>query len=132
MAIIAALLPNPADREYLTAAVPPHQVLWAESWRELLRLVRRQPTGVVVIDLHAERRKDGALRVFRFSQRYPLTPLIAWGDVVVSRAARPALVDGARAQRGIGGASVGLFLGRGVSAGHQGDDRRARESDADY
>jgi AraC-like DNA-binding protein len=81
MAIIAALLPNPADREYLAAAVPPHQVLWAESWRELLRIVRRQPAGVVVIDLHAESRKDGALRVFRFTQRYPLTPVIAWGDV---------------------------------------------------
>src|SRR5262245_23992669 len=81
MAIIAALLPNPADREYLSSAVPPHQVLWAESWRELLRAVRRQPVGLVVIDLHAETRKDGALRVFRFTQRYPLTPVIAWGDV---------------------------------------------------
>ena len=81
MAIIAALLPNQADREYLTAAIPPHQVLWAESWRELLRAVRRQPVGLVVMDLHAETRKDGALRVFRFTQRYPLTPVIAWGDV---------------------------------------------------
>ena len=81
MAIIAALLPNQADREYLTAAVPPHQVLWVESWRELLRAVRRQPVGLVVMDLHAETRKDGALRVFRFTQRYPLTPVIAWGDV---------------------------------------------------
>jgi AraC-like DNA-binding protein len=81
MAIIAALLPNSTDREYLNAAVPPHQVVWADSWRELLRVVRRQPAGVVVIDLHAETRKDGALRVFRFTQRYPLTPVIAWGDV---------------------------------------------------
>jgi len=81
MAIIAALLPNQADREYLTAAVPPHQMVWAESWRELLRAVRRQPVGLVVMDLHAETRKDGALRVFRFTQRYPLTPVIAWGDV---------------------------------------------------
>jgi AraC-like DNA-binding protein len=81
MAIIAALLPTPTDREYLIAAVPPHQILWAESWRELLRLVRRQAISIVLIDLHAETRKDGALRVFRFTQRYPLTPVIAWGDV---------------------------------------------------
>src|SRR5688572_12844447 len=81
MAIIAALLPNSTDREYLSAAVPPHQVVWAASWRELLRIVRRQPAGLAVIDLHAETRKDGALRVFRFTQRYPLTPVIAWGDV---------------------------------------------------
>ena len=81
MAIIAALLPNSTDRAYLSAAVPPHQVVWADSWRELLRIVRRQPAGLAVIDLHAETRKDGALRVFRFSQRYPLTPVIAWGDV---------------------------------------------------
>jgi AraC-like DNA-binding protein len=33
------------------------------------------------MDLHAETRKDGALRVFRFVQRFPLTPLVVWGDV---------------------------------------------------
>lgn len=80
MAYIAALLPNKADRESLRAASTPHQLLWAESWRELQRLVRRQPVAAVITDLHAETRKDGALRVFRFTQRYPFTPLIAWGD----------------------------------------------------
>jgi AraC-like DNA-binding protein len=80
MAFIAALLPNQADREFLNSAIAPHHVLWAESWRELQRLVRRNPAGAVVMDLHAETRKDGALRVFRFTQRFPLTPVIAWGD----------------------------------------------------
>ena len=80
MAFIAALLPNQAEREALSAASPPHHLLFAESWRELQRLVRRQPVALVVMDLHAEARKDGALRVFRFAQRYPLTPVIAWGD----------------------------------------------------
>lgn len=80
MAYIAALLPDPADREALEAASNPHELLFAETWRELQRIVRRQPISLVVMDLHAEARKDGALRVFRFSQRYPLTPVIAWGD----------------------------------------------------
>lgn len=81
MAHIAALLPASADRDFLATAIVPHQVLWAESWRDLLRFVRRQPVGCVVLDVHAESRKDGALRVLRFAQRYPLTPLIAWGDI---------------------------------------------------
>ena len=81
MAQIAALLPERADREFLSAAISPHQALWAESWRDLLRFVRRQPAGAVVMDMHAEARKDGALRVLRFAQRYPLTPLIAWGEL---------------------------------------------------
>lgn len=81
MALIAALLPLPADRELLHAAIPPHQALWAESWRDLQRHVRLQPVGVALLDIHAESRKDGALRVLRFCQRFPLTPLIAWGDL---------------------------------------------------
>lgn len=80
MAFVAALLPNKADRESLTVATPPHQVLWAESWRDLYKMVRRRPVAAVIADLHAESRKDGALRVFRFTQRYPLTPLIVWGE----------------------------------------------------
>src|SRR5215216_2190407 len=81
MAFVAALLPSKADRESLRVATPAHQVLWAESWRELYRIVRRRPVAAVIADLHAESRKDGALRVFRFTQRYPLTPLIVWGEV---------------------------------------------------
>jgi AraC-like DNA-binding protein len=80
MAFVAALLPNKSDRDYLRVATPPHQVLWAESWRDLYKLVRRRPVAAVIADLHAETRKDGALRVFRFTQRYPLTPLVVWGN----------------------------------------------------
>ena len=80
MAFVAALLPNKSDREFLRVATPPHQVLWAESWRDLYKLVRRRPVAAVIADLHAETRKDGALRVFRFTQRYPLTPLVVWGN----------------------------------------------------
>jgi len=81
MALIAALLPDRLDREALRNAAPPHQVLWAESWRELYRLVRKQPVAVAVADIHAEDRKDGVLRVYRFSQRFPITPLIVWGEL---------------------------------------------------
>lgn len=81
MALIAALLPDPTDRESLHTAALPHGVLWADSWRELARLVRRKPVAAAVADLHAEPRKDGVLRVFRFSQRYPLTPLVVWGEL---------------------------------------------------
>ena len=80
MAYIAALLPNKNDRDSLRAASDSHEVLWVETWRELQRAVRKQPVAVVVTDLHAETRKDGALRVFRFTQKFPHTPLIAWGD----------------------------------------------------
>jgi AraC-like DNA-binding protein len=81
MSAIAALLPSVADRDFLVAAASPRTVLWADSWRELQRVVRRNPVSLVVMDLHAETRKDGALRVFRFVQRFPLTPLVVWGDV---------------------------------------------------
>jgi len=80
MAFIAALLPSQADRESLKVAIPPHEIMWAESWRDLYKMVRRRPVAAVIADLHAESRKDGALRVFRFTQRYPLTPLIVWGE----------------------------------------------------
>lgn len=81
MALIAALLPDRVDREALRAAAPPHEVVWAESWRDLYRAVRRRPVATAVADLHAESRKDGVLRVYRFVQRFPLTPLVVWGDV---------------------------------------------------
>ncbi len=80
MAFIAALLPNEADRSALMHAAGEHRLLWADSWRGLNALVRDRPIAVVVTDLHAEPRKDGALRVFRFAQRFPLTPLVSWGD----------------------------------------------------
>jgi AraC-like DNA-binding protein len=81
MAIIAALLPSDADRAALHAAVPTNELLWADSWKELHRIVRRRPVAAVVTDLRAESRKDGVLRVFRFSERFPLTPLVAWGEL---------------------------------------------------
>lgn len=106
MPLIAALLPNPSDRQCLRLAASPYTVTWAENWRELSRSVRREPVEAIVADVHAEPRKDGALRVFRFVQRYPLTPVVVWGDmdgrelfrvgkagaaeVVVSREARDA------------------------------------------
>lgn len=81
MALIAALLPNPADRDSLHSAALSHDLLWAGSWRELSRLVRRMPVAAAIADLHSETRKDGVLRVFRFSQRFPLTPLLVWGEL---------------------------------------------------
>jgi AraC-like DNA-binding protein len=80
MAFIAALLPNEGDRRALVAAAGEHRLLWADSWRGLNTLVRDRPVAAVVTDLHAEPRKDGALRVYRFAQRYPLTPLVGWGS----------------------------------------------------
>lgn len=81
MPLIAALLPNPSDRESLRAAAAIHEVSWAESWRDLYRTVRKQPVAAVIADIHAESRKDGALRVYRFTQRYPLTPVVVWGEM---------------------------------------------------
>jgi AraC-like DNA-binding protein len=81
MPLIAALLPNPTDRASLRAASSPHELSWSESWRELHRAVRRDPVAAVVADIHAESRRDGALRIYRFAQRYPLTPLVVWGDL---------------------------------------------------
>src|SRR5512146_3043738 len=81
MPLIAALLPNPSDRECLRAALSTHDVSWADGWRDLYRTVRRQPVAAVIADIHAEIRKDGALRVYRFAQRYPLTPVVVWGEM---------------------------------------------------
>jgi AraC-like DNA-binding protein len=81
MALIAALLPNRSDRDALGSAAEAHEVAWAASWRELHRLVRTQPVGTVVVDLHAEARKDGVLRVFRFGEKFPLTPVVVWGEM---------------------------------------------------
>lgn len=81
MARIAALLPERADRDSLARSTTPDDVVWADSWRDLYRLVRREPIGVAVADLHAESRKDGVLRVFRFAQRFPHTPIVVWGDL---------------------------------------------------
>lgn len=81
MALIAALLPDPTDREALASASPPHRLAWAEDWSDLSEVVRREPVAAAVADLHAERGKDGALRVFRFSERFPNTPLLVWGSL---------------------------------------------------
>lgn len=81
MALIAALLVAEADRNALTAAVGPNQVLWARSWQGLGRLVRQRAVTAAVADLHAEPRKDGVLRVFRFHERFPLTPVVVWGEL---------------------------------------------------
>lgn len=81
MPLIAALLPDHADRGSLAAAAPPYGIVWARSWRELFRHVRMQPVVAAVADLHAESRKDGVLRVLHFTQRFPLTPILVWGDL---------------------------------------------------
>jgi AraC-like DNA-binding protein len=81
MALIAALLPKEADRSALGAATANHRTVWARSWRDLDLLVKREPVAAAVADLHAEHGKDGVLRVFRFAGRYPLTPLLVWGDL---------------------------------------------------
>lgn len=81
MALIAALLPDPADRDALAAAASNHQVQWADDWKDLSRVVRKEPVVAAIADLHAERGKDGALRIYRFSKRYPHTPVLVWGDL---------------------------------------------------
>jgi AraC-like DNA-binding protein len=81
MALIAALLPKEADRSALGAATPSHRMAWARNWRDLDQMVKREPVAAVIADLHAERGKDGVLRVYRFSRRYPLTPILVWGDL---------------------------------------------------
>lgn len=81
MALIAALLPNEADRDALDAAASGHRMSWARDWRDLARLVKREPAVAAVADLHAERGKDGVLRIYRFSQKYPRTPILVWGDL---------------------------------------------------
>lgn len=81
MALIAALLPDRTDRASLDAAVSPHRVTWANDWRDLLRVVKEQPAAAVVADLHAERGKDGVLRIYRLNRRFPRTPILVWGDL---------------------------------------------------
>lgn len=81
MALIAALLPNEEQRRALGDAARGHDVAWAEDWRDLVRLVKARPAVAAVADLHAERGKDGVLRIYRFSQRFPLTPILVWGDL---------------------------------------------------
>jgi AraC-like DNA-binding protein len=81
MALIAALLPNEADRDALGAAAAEHQLSWARDWRDLTRVVKKDPVVAAIADLNAERGKDGALRIYRFHQRYPNTPILVWGDL---------------------------------------------------
>jgi AraC-like DNA-binding protein len=81
MTLIAALLPKEADRSALEAAADQKKTAWARSWRELDQLVKRQPVVAAIADLNAEGGKDGALRVYRFTRRYPRTPLVIVGDL---------------------------------------------------
>lgn len=80
MCLVAALLPDNSDRACLAAALRPNGVVWASDWRDLDRLVRLRPVQAAIADLRAESKKDGVLRVLRFSQRYPLTPILVWGE----------------------------------------------------
>lgn len=81
MALIAALLPNTADRDALGTAAPEHSMLWADDWRHLTAVVKSKPAAAAVADLYAEPGKDGALRILRFTRRYPRTPILVWGDL---------------------------------------------------
>lgn len=81
MALIAALLPDPEQRKALNAAADGHRVTWAADWGDLLRMVKDHPAAAAVADLHAERGKDGVLRIHRFSQRFPRTPILVWGEL---------------------------------------------------
>ncbi|MDX1673577.1 MAG: AraC family transcriptional regulator [Longimicrobiales bacterium] len=81
MAMIAVLLPQGADWDALRAATTDHRLIQADDWRDLIAIVKREPAAAAVADLHAEPGKDGALRVLRFSRRYPRTPLLIWGDL---------------------------------------------------
>lgn len=81
MALIAALVPDAAERAAFTAATADHRWLWANDWRDLIRVVKKESAIAAVADLHAEPGKDGALRVLRFSRRYPRTPLVIWGEL---------------------------------------------------
>lgn len=81
MALIAALLPKEADRRALGAALSDHDTAWARSWRDLDQVVKREPVVAVLADLRAEGGKDGALRIHRFARRFPLTPILVWGEL---------------------------------------------------
>jgi AraC-like DNA-binding protein len=81
MALIAALLPDPVDRAALRQAATTHELLYADSWRELNDLLRRRPVTAAIADIYAEPRKDGVLRIFRIVEGFPFTPIIAWGEL---------------------------------------------------
>ena len=80
MSRIAAFIPYRTDRETLQRCMVSHELVWADSWRDLHRIVRSQPVSAAIADAQSEHRKDGVLRVFRFSERFPLTPVVVWGD----------------------------------------------------
>lgn len=81
MALIAALLHSEEQRRVLGEAARGHHVAWARDWRDLLRLVKARPAVAAIADLHAERGKDGVLRIHRFSERFPRTPILVWGEL---------------------------------------------------
>lgn len=81
MALIAALLPKELDRSALGAATASHSTAWARNWRDLDLLVKREPVSAAVVDLHAERGKDGVLRIYRFARRFPQTPILVLGEL---------------------------------------------------
>lgn len=81
MALIAALLHGEEQRRVLAEAARGHTVVWARDWRDLLRLVKARPAIAAVADLHAERGRDGVLRIHRFADRFPLTPIHVWGEL---------------------------------------------------
>lgn len=81
MALIVALLPDGADRDAWSAATAGHRTLWADDWRDLMARMKLEPAVAAVADLHAEPSKDGALRVLRFSRKFPRTALLAWGHL---------------------------------------------------
>ncbi len=81
MALIAALLPKSTDRAALGAAISGHTMAWANDWRDLTRVVKQVPAAAAIADLHAERGKDGVLRIYRFARRYPHTPILVWGNL---------------------------------------------------
>ena len=92
MALIAALLPDAADRDAFEAAASGHRLTWADDWRDLIAVVKREPASAAVADLHAEPGKDGALRVLRFSRRYPgprSSSGATWTAATSSVSARP-------------------------------------------
>lgn len=81
MAFIAALLSDPADHRALRRAASGHDIIPATSWRELGKIIRHHPVTAVVASPHAEARKDGVLRIYRLSEDFPFTPIIAWGEL---------------------------------------------------
>jgi len=81
MAFIAALLTDPADHKALRRAATEHHIIPAASWREFGKIIRHHPVTAAVANPHAEPRKDGVLRIYHLSQDFPLTPILAWGEL---------------------------------------------------